>query len=113
MLTSHLQPYLRSTRLSGPNRHQIMRVEDFQAFEKDTQSPGDGRQLASDGWRQCNALKLKPAACKKTADLVWAQRTRLRIGWVEPEIIRQDQAVSLYHPEHIFADVAPNIRIKN
>ena len=42
-----------------------MGIEDFQAFQKQAQSPGDGRQFAGDGRREGDAVKFKAAIGEK------------------------------------------------
>jgi len=43
-------------------------VEDFQAFEEVTQSPGDGREFAGDGRGEGDLAKLDLAAGEKFPD---------------------------------------------
>ncbi len=64
-----------------------MRIEDFQAFQKQAQTPRDGSQFAGDGRREGDAMKFITAIGEEAFDLCRADAARLRVGGVEPEIV--------------------------
>ena len=73
-------------------------IEDFQAFEEEAQAPGDGREFAGDGRREGDAMKFIVAIGEQALDPSTGLRTGLcgtdaaclRVGWVEPEVVRED-----------------------
>ena len=75
-----------------------MRIKDFQAFEKQAQSPGNWYQSTRDGRREGDAMKFIMAIGKQSLDLGRTNAARLRIGGVEPEVVGKDHpTVSLDH----------------
>jgi hypothetical protein len=74
------------------NRNQVVGIEDFQAFEKQAQSPGERNEPARNGRSEGDAMKFITAIGKQLLDFFGADAARLRIGGVEPEVIREDHA---------------------
>lgn len=74
-----------------------MGVEDFQAFEEVTQSPGDGREFAGDGRGEGDLAEFAAAVGKQLFDLRRADAARLRVDGVEPEVVGEDEVIRLVH----------------
>src|SRR5688500_12167066 len=89
-----------------------MRVENFQAFQKQAQAPGDGSQLPRDWRREGNAMKFILAVGEQTKDLRRANAMGLCVHWIEPEIIGKDQTAWLQCPQHLSTYFAANLRIQ-
>lgn len=97
----------------GTDGGEVVGVEDFQAFEEVTQSPGDGREFAGDGRGEGDLAEFAAAVGKQLFDLRRADAARLRVDGVEPEVIGEDEAGGFEDAQQVAADAAPQVGVQN
>ena len=90
-----------------------MGVEQLQAFQEESQYPGDLYHASGNRRGQRNSVKFKDTVRKKPTNLRRANAARLRVGGIEPEVVREDETGGFKDAEQFAADILSNIRIQD